>query len=141
MPFVKPSCEAIKAAAQQRGFVRSKEGRIHHVPLDGGVYKVVNYLIQGSAAGVMKQGLKNAWDAGVFDVLHPHLTIHDEIVFSIPQTLEGVQACEELKYQLLKPGEQFNLKVPLRIDTEIGEDWGHCENDNYIKLKERFGVK
>jgi DNA polymerase I-like protein with 3'-5' exonuclease and polymerase domains len=134
MPFVRPSCEAIKAVAKTRGYVRSIGGRIHHCPPDGGLYKVVNYLIQGSAADILKLGLRKAWQAGVFSVLKAHLTVHDEVVFSIPQTKEGVQAAEALAEAMLT---DVKLKVPIRIDKEIGPDWSSCTYDNWVDLQKR----
>jgi DNA polymerase-1 len=134
MPFVKPSCEAIKAVARSRGFVRSIGGRIHHCPPDGGLYKMVNYLVQGSAADTLKLGLRKAWNAGVFNVLKAHLTVHDEVVFSIPITREGVEAAEELGEALLT---DLKLKVPIRIDKEVGPNWAECTYENWEALKRR----
>jgi DNA polymerase I-like protein with 3'-5' exonuclease and polymerase domains len=134
MPFVKPSCEAIKAVARTRGFVRSIGGRMHHCPPDGGLYKVVNYLVQGSAADILKLGIRKAWQAGVFDVLKAHLTVHDEVVFSIPQTKIGVEAAEELSRCMLT---DLTLKVPIRIDKEIGPNWAECNVENWENLKAR----
>jgi DNA polymerase-1 len=132
MPFVKPSCDAIKNTAKVRGYVRSIGGRLHHVPPDGGMYKVVNYLVQGSAADILKLGLRKAWNAGVFSVLKAHLTVHDEVVFSMPQTLEGMQAAEELAQCMLT---DVQLKVPIRIDKEIGKHWADCTSDNWTAFR------
>lgn len=129
MPFVRPSCEAIKAVAKSRGYVRSIGGRIHHKPPDGGIYKIVNYLIQGSAADIMKLGLRRAWESGVFSVLHAHLTVHDELVFSIPRTKAGVEAAKDLAETLLL--RDLKIKVPLKIDTEVGPNWGACTKENW----------
>jgi DNA polymerase-1 len=121
LPFVRPTCESIKAVAKQRGYVRSIGGRLHHVPPDGGLYKVVNYLVQGSAADYIKIGMRRAWDAGVFSVLKPHLTIHDELLFSMPLTREGIQAADALEEAMLP---DMGLRVPLRLDKESGDTWG-----------------
>jgi len=139
MPFVKPSVEAIKAVGKQRGYVKSMGGRLHRMPPDGGIYKLVNYLIQGSAADIMKMGIADAYEAGIFNVLKMHLTVHDELVFSIPQTKEGYEACIELVDILEHPLKgELPLKVPMKIDTEVGPNWSDCNGAHWKEFEGRF---
>lgn len=137
VPFVKPTCTKIMEVGQRRGYVKTLSGRRQRMPLDKGTYKLINYLIQGSAADILKKGLVDAWDAGVFTVLKLHATVHDESVFSIPRTREGLEACEHF-YKCL--ANAYKLKIPLGVDTEIGPDWGHCNEDNWKSFKSEVGI-
>ena len=135
VPFVKPTCNKIMGVGQSRGYVRTFSGRRQRMPLDGGAYKLINYLIQGSAADLLKKGLVDAWDKGVFKVLKLHAQVHDEIVFSIPKTKEGYEACKIL-YECMTNA--YQLKIPLGVDTEIGNDWGHCDMDTWKEFENEF---
>lgn len=135
VPFVKPTCNKIMQVGQMRGYVRTLSGRRQRMPLDNGAYKLINYLIQGSAADLLKKGIVDAWEKGVFKVLKLHAQVHDEIVFSIPKTREGYEACKTL-YECLTNA--YQLKIPLGVDTEIGNDWGHCDMDTWDGFAETW---
>lgn len=135
IPFVEPTGRAIITTGEKRGYVKTLSGRRQRMPLDGGGYKLVNYLIQGSAADLLKKGLVDAWKAGVFKVLKLHAQIHDEIVFSIPDTKEGYEACVKLKECMVNA---YPLRIPLGVDTEIGPDWGHCTMENWEAFEAKW---
>lgn len=137
IPFVDPTCRRVIQTGERRGYVRTLSGRRQRMPLDGGAYKLVNYLIQGSAADLLKKGLVDAWNAGVFKVLKLHAQIHDEIVFSIPKTKEGYEACCKL-YECM--AHSYDLRIPIGVDTEVGPDWGHCDMDNWEAFKNEYSV-
>lgn len=128
VPFVKTTCDLIQAVAKRRGYVTTIAGRRQRMPKDKAAYKLINYLIQGSAADVLKKGMVDAYEAGVFNVLKPHLSVHDEVVFSIPKTDEGRKAL--LKMQECMEN-AYKLDVPISIDTEIGTNWGNCSEETY----------
>ncbi len=132
IPFVKPTCNKIMDVGKRRGYVKTLSGRRQRMPLDGGTYKLINYLIQGSAADILKKGLVDAWEQGVFNTLKLHATVHDESVFSLPRTKEGYEACLQFYNCLIH---SYDLKIPLGVDTEIGPDWGHCDEDNWNNFK------
>ncbi len=81
----------------------------------------LNAVLQGSAADVMKKAMLDSWEAGIFDVLIPHLTVHDEIDCSKPNTKAGDEAVKEMKYIFENT---IKFKVPLILDIEEGENWG-----------------
>lgn len=135
VPFVKPTCNKIMQTGETRGYVRTLSGRRQRMPLDKGSYKLINYLIQGSAADLLKKGIVDAWDKGVFKVLKLHAQVHDEIVFSIPKTKEGYEACKVL-YECMSNA--YKLKIPLGVDTEIGNDWGHCDMDTWKEFENEY---
>lgn len=133
VPFVKPTQQQIMHVAQTRGYVRTVGGRRQRMPPDNGVYKLVNYLCQGSAADVMKKGLADAWDAGVFGTgaVIPHAVVHDEAVCSFTPNKEGVEAMRTLKECMANA---YKLTIPIGVDTEVGPDWGHCNDDNWQEI-------
>lgn len=130
VPFIKPTCKDIENTAEKRGFVRSIGGRKQRMSPDGKAYKMVNYLIQGSASDVLKEGLVKGWEAGVFNELKIQLTVHDENVFSIPKTRQSVVAAVEFE-RCMSSAFKEKLSVPIRVDTEIGPNWGSCNKDTW----------
>lgn len=132
VPFIKITNEKIMKVGQSRGYVKTLSGKRQRMPPNPGkggddAYKLINYLVQGSAGDVFKKGVcVDAWKAGIFDVLIPHLMVHDEMVFSIPKNKAGYEACLALRDCMANA---YKLKIPLGVDTEIGDDWGHCKGD------------
>lgn len=133
--FAKPTCNKIQEVARSRGYVKTLSGRRQRLPPDDKVYKLVNYLIQGSAADLLKKAMVEAWEQGVFEVLKLHAVVHDEIVFSIPQTKEGYEACVKLRECM---AHAYELKIPIGVDTEIGPDWGHCTMENWEAFESQW---
>lgn len=89
------------------------------------VYKALNRKIQGSAADVMKKAMVDIYKSGVCDVLGlPLLTVHDELDFSVPNNLNGIDAVLEAKNIMETCCNFCDLRVPLRVDDEIGMSWG-----------------
>lgn len=83
-------------------------------------YKLLNYLIQGSAADVTKQAIIE------YDKAKKHgrfiITVHDEINIVCPKK----HAKEEMAI-LRKVMESIPLDVPLLSDGKIGPNWGEME--------------
>jgi len=120
LTYVQPTTRGICALAQEQGAIRSVGGRLHRLPPDGGIYKMPNYLIQGGAADINKMGLRDAWKAGVFNVLKLALTVHDEVVGSVPITREGFEALRELEHCMTNC---VKLKVPITASPSVGINW------------------
>jgi DNA polymerase I-like protein with 3'-5' exonuclease and polymerase domains len=135
IPFIKTTCRKIQDVATSRGYVKTISGRRQRVPKDGKLYKIVNYLIQGSAGDLFKKAMVDAWESGVFNTLKCHIMVHDECVFSIPRNKEGKEAAEQLASCMCNA---YKLKVPIGVDTEIGPDWGHCNEDNWKQFTQGF---
>lgn len=89
-------------------------------------HKALNALLQGSAADLMKKSMVNMWDAGIFEVILPHLTVHDELDVSVPRTQEGTDAFEELKHIMATA---IPLKVPVFASADTGSDWNDAKGD------------
>lgn len=86
-------------------------------------YKALNRKLQGSAADLLKKGMVDCYEAGLFrNIGAPHITVHDELDFSYHKDLKQdallIKKCIE---------NTIKLKVPVIMDAEIGPDWGHVK--------------
>ena len=121
VPFVKYTAHKIAEKAKATGYVKTILGRRAHLPDPQKGYIMINRLIQGSAADLMKKAMAMAFEKGVFDILIPHITVHDELDCSMPKTKEGISAAKELKHIMETC---IKLRVPIIAECEIGESWG-----------------
>lgn len=128
VPYVKYTRNQVIRIAKRRGYIKTilkRRARVtQEMKILGKEYSMFNRLIQGSAADLMKKGMKDAYDAGIFDILIPHLTVHDELDVSIPKRKEGFEAYEELQNIMEKA---ITIKVPIKVDAEVGHSWGNLE--------------
>lgn len=147
LPVVKDTMNHINMMSKKQGYIKSIGGRIHHKPkpffINGswndGIYKMTNYLIQGSAADILKKGLVDAYKKGLFNILTLHLTVHDENVFSIPQDKEGVEAAVEF-IQTMNASYKERLLVPMKVECGVGPNWGYKHSEKeWEELKEKYG--
>jgi DNA polymerase-1 len=152
-PFVRGLQKATTKAAEKRGYIRTFLGRRARFDMwestdwdeakaygpmpqkkaqkqfkrirRANVYKAMNRHIQGTAADVLKKSMSEIWKSGVCDVLGaPHLTVHDELDWSIPHTAEANEAHKEV-LNIMENSVKFS--VPLTCDTESGNSWGTVE--------------
>jgi DNA polymerase-1 len=114
-----------------QGFVRTILGRVIPTPLDR-AYAGCNYIIQGSAADLLKDAMMQSWikclEYASIHGLTPWvdiaevISIHDELVYEIP---EGhARSLAEFLYPTLTNWTQ--LKVPIDLDFKWvpqGESW------------------
>lgn len=124
VPFVKETSNKVAAKAKRIGFIRTILGRRARLKSSSKAYVMFNRLIQGGAADLMKKAMKDAYEAGIYNVLKPHLTVHDELDQSMPDTKEGYEAAMELKNIMENC---VKLRVPIKADMEIGNNWGELE--------------
>ena len=87
-------------------------------------YAAMNAKMQGSAADIMKKAMLDIWDAGLFEVLPMHLTVHDELGCSVPKTKEGEEAFVEMG-RLME--NCVKLRVPLLADGGLGANWAEAK--------------
>jgi len=80
-------------------------------------YKALNKLIQGSAADVVKQAMIAVYRQGYI----AHVTVHDELDFSLEKGDKGKKDAQNIK-SIMEHCVQ--LEVPLLVDAEKGENWG-----------------
>jgi DNA polymerase I-like protein with 3'-5' exonuclease and polymerase domains len=89
-------------------------------------YRALNSVLQGGAADMMKKAMVDSYKAGVFDVLKPLTTVHDEMNVSVPDTPEGREAFKELKHimETCMP----EIRVPVIADGGLGKNWSDADN-------------
>lgn len=129
IPFIIPTRNHVVKVAKQRGYIKTILGRRARVTEQMRImrkeHSMFNRLIQGSSADLLKKAMKESYDAGIFNTLIPHLTVHDELDVSKPRTKEGDEALKELKHIMETT---IKLKVPIKVDVEIGSSWGSLED-------------
>jgi DNA polymerase I-like protein with 3'-5' exonuclease and polymerase domains len=147
-PFARSTMEAAEEEVHRDGFVITLLGRKSDFPLWGprGEYgiaglsygeailqygpniqrafthKALNRKLQGGAADVMKKGMVDAYEAGLFaeDACGiPLLTVHDELDFEDFGPLDA-PCWAELTHTMENC---VKTHVPLRVDAKIGPNW------------------
>lgn len=144
LPVIRDTMRAVQDAAAFQGYVTTIGGRRQHKPrprydpLTGRVndfmYKMLNKLIQGSAADILKAALLRAYEGGVFGTLRMHLTVHDENVVSVPYNREGAEANAALK-EYMDGSFRSVLKVPMKAECELGPTWGYWDGDIWSDMR------
>lgn len=159
LPYVKLLSEKASRTADARGYIKTLLGRRGHFDLFGPMrwtdgivpkkydeavkefglpvtryflHKVLNRLIQGSSADMIKVAMVLCRRAGYI----PHMTVHDENVYSVRNLKE---ASEIQRIMVKDTAEYLGLTVPLVVDTEIGKSWGsgvsyfdHCKYNTQL---------
>jgi len=141
VPFVKGLAELASVQASKHGSIRTLLGRrcrFHlweprtygyeqPLPLEDAqkkhgmnlrrafTYKALNKLIQGSAADQTKRAMLDCYNEG----LVPSLTVHDELCFSVQDQKQASRITE-----IMEHGLDDVLKVPSKVDEELGSNWG-----------------
>lgn len=87
-------------------------------------YTAFNALAQGGSADIIKEVMVQIFESGLLNQgAAMHLTVHDELDFSIDK---GER--ETVGKQLVEIMENgVKLKVPLKVDNEVGPSWGEVE--------------
>ena len=72
----------------------------------------------------MKLAMVNMWEDGLFNVLVPHLTVHDEMNVSIPRNPEGREAFKEMVHAMETT---MKLEVPVLASSNTGANWDEAK--------------
>lgn len=123
-PYIKATRKAVSKKAERVGYIYTLMGRRARTHPSRALHSMFNRLIQGSAADIMKKAMLDCWNDGIFDVLIPHLTVHDELDVSVPQTKEGNEALERMNYLMENT---LELAVPLKVDCHTGNNWAEAD--------------
>ncbi len=144
-PVVKDTMAWAQDVARTYGYVDTMGGRRLHKPtpqydpvtgkINDYLYKMLNKLIQGTAADILKQALITANEAGIYDVLTLHLLVHDEQVNSVPFTKEGTEAAVELQH-IMGNVYKEQLLVPIKAECELGPNWGYWSDRIYKDMQQ-----
>lgn len=132
LPYVKPTMEKVRDVAEKRGYITTIGGRKARCVVKESSYSFLNRLNQGGSADIMKNAMVSAWESGVFDILTPHITVHDELVCSVPKSKEGLAAVTELRSIMENV---LPLKIPVIAEPELGRDWFHVDTRYWREKK------
>lgn len=133
-----------------RPWIKTLSGRIIKLRSANEAYAFYNYLIQGSAADMMKRAMRKVWESRTCEYMR--LTVHDELDIDVPATEEGLARILEVKTIMETAAEK--LSIPIICDPEIGPDWAHLEGqekdasghpvesvEDLFRRVQRFGAK
>lgn len=144
-PVVKDTMNWAQDMARSHGYVDTMGGRRLHKPtpqfdpvtcrINDYLYKMLNKLIQGTAADILKQAIITADEAGIYNVLKLHLLVHDEQVNSVPFTKEGTEAAVELQH-IMGNVYKDQLLVPIKAECELGPNWGYWSDRIYKDMQQ-----
>lgn len=109
---------------QQEGipYVRSPFTNRRHVADDGREYALLNYLIQGSAAEILKMKLLELDAAGLGEYMI--LPVHDEVIFDVP-IAEQEAAIKTIRDVM---NDDTLCSVPITAGVARGLRWGEKED-------------
>ena len=125
-PHLRLLASVLEEAAAENGYVRGYLGRKYWRPQDGRDYAITNYLIQGTAAYVLKQAIVALEERGLLYSSHStlHLTVHDELDFSIKFGKQGEEVLREIAHVM---SNSHQLEVPVVTDIGTGPNWAELE--------------
>lgn len=118
--FMQMVQHAVRDRATQNaglGWLMSPYGRRHLVEADK-AYKGVNYLIQGTAADVLKDRLVAMARSGLLEYMV--LPVHDEVMLDVP--LDRV--ADVLDVLRVEMPERDKFSVPLTVGVDVVQRWG-----------------
>ena len=129
-PFIKTTVSTVEDHARRRGYIRTFLGRRSRLLDPSKAYTMYCRLNQGSAADLMKKAMYEVYEAGIFDSIKVHLTVHDELDASVPKTKEGLEAVGEMKNIMENC---VKLRVPIIADLELGSSWAKLTGYKHIE--------
>lgn len=153
VPFVKDTAEAASLTARNRGYIVTIGGRRAKfelyepkwgqankgkaLPYTQAVeaygsnvvraytHKALNALLQGSAADLMKEAMRQRARSGVDRIIGvPLLTCHDELGDSVGRTKAQREAANEVKHIMENC---MKLRVPVIAEQSFGSNWGKAK--------------
>ena len=119
-PYIKSTIDLVQKRAIQRGYIKTFLKRRSHLTDPKKAYTMYCRLMQGSAADLLKKAMVECYHAGIFDILHLHATVHDELDVSIPKTKAGLDAFRAMQ-DIMEHA--LTIKVPIQAEPEVGDNW------------------
>lgn len=141
VPFIRELSDQYMKVAEDEGQVRTLSGRLcrfpFYEPLRGGralpraeavstygeanikrafTYRTLNRKIQGGSADMIKVAMRNLWREKIV----PLVTIHDELGVSVECPTAARHVAEVMR-------ECVKLRVPLKVDVDLGTSWGEAK--------------
>lgn len=124
-PEARELMNAVISRAESRGWVKTILGRKHKFGpgIEERYYAALNYVIQGSAADIMKKKLLELYNTRKETGFVINFTVHDEVNGSIPD----LESALKIKKILDTPAFP-QLTVPIYWSTGVGKTWMQIEN-------------
>jgi DNA polymerase I-like protein with 3'-5' exonuclease and polymerase domains len=120
-PYLKATSRAVEAVAKERGYIVTIGGRRCRFPRDAEgnpdwTWKGFNRAVQGGAADQTKTAMVELDAAGAW----LQLQVHDEFDLPIKDREEGRRYGKIMETCM-------PLRVPSRVDVEMGDSWGSAK--------------
>jgi len=138
LPYVAETMKKVSDVSAKRGYITTIGGRRARLRSKETTYTMLNRLNQGGSAEIMKSAMVEAAEQGLTDILTMHITVHDELVCSVPKTVEGLEAVKKLQHIMENT---TKLSIPLLADPELGKDWYNVEEFNEEELRKEIKCK
>ena len=122
LPRLEKLVEQLKLVYEDRGYIKSLEGRIIKVDSD---YKLLNALLQTSASDIMKRYLvvlERILNDNSCDYLFV-LNVHDEIQIETKEEKKVEECCKKAFEETTK---YYKLRCKLKGDVKVGNNWWEC---------------
>jgi DNA polymerase-1 len=131
-PGIRKYSEETVQRTRERGYAETLLGRRRYIPeinspnmnvRQAAERAAINMPVQGTAADIIKIAM-NRIDAEMQArrlTSRMILQVHDELIFECPA--REVDAVRELAVDIM-PLRQRRMKVPLKVDIKVGENWG-----------------
>lgn len=120
----------IEFALSDVGHVKTPWGRQHRADnprfAEREAYKFVNYLIQGTAADLIKDALVRLHKDGVPVVS----VVHDEILADVPR--EDAEEVSRMIVEALTDHPKITDIIPLGAEAQIVERWSYAKNPDFV---------
>jgi len=122
LPGVEKFIHEVEETVRRRGWVKNKYGRKYYIELNK-AYVGVNYLIQGTAAEIVKERMN-----ALVTYLRPYKTkclvqIHDEVLVKVHED-------DQALIPIIRTTMEENNVIPLRVDVaECWPSWAHHKED------------
>ncbi len=131
LPGVARFMKSMINQAMRDGEIYNPFGRRYQFETDF-AYRSVNYLIQGTAADVMKNAvirvhrvLKDKWKS-VTSHIRLLLTIHDEIIVEVPEAYHCKELMRDIVHAMQQDQQILGLPKPLPVEMKVvkpGKRW------------------
>jgi DNA polymerase-1 len=122
-PEIRALQDEVDRVAKQRreleggAYVDTPYGRRHKIGDRDGIYKLLNYLIQGTAGDILKRKTVELDAAGVADYLV--LPVHDELDFDVPAEL-----VDDVSRMIDAVMPETGFDVPITVGIDVVDRWG-----------------
>lgn len=125
LPGVKKFMSDLIKTATEEGEVWSPFGRRYTFDANY-AYRAVNYLIQGTAADVMKNGIINIHQM-LKDLRHKWrgvrllITVHDEVIIEVPKKMHCIELMTDIIRAMQMDSDRLGLPVKLPVEMKIAK--------------------